>query len=148
MSCVCVRICAFARAAVGRSVGRRSGKKSLSFPHSQGAASHTSVRLVLYTLSWNSPSTNNSPGRPKKKTLAERILRNESTVSSSSTSSSCLCSCLLPRKLICRCKPRPRKSELPLSKSPLDAFPHCSSYLSLFAQNILVLLVAPNKLRI
>lgn len=61
---VCVRMCAFTRTAVGR---RSPAKKSLSFPHSQGAASHTSVRLLLYTLSWNLRSTNNSPGRPKKR---------------------------------------------------------------------------------
>ena len=93
---------------IGRSVGvcwPTSEKKSLSFPHNQGAASHTSVRLLLYTLSWNLQSTNNSPVRPKK-TLAERILKNDSTVSSSSPSSFFLCSCLLLRKLIYRCKPR------------------------------------------
>lgn len=56
----------------------------------------------------------------QKKTLAE--CRNDSTVSFSDASSFFLCSCSLPRKLICQCKPCPRKLELPLSKSPLSTF--------------------------
>jgi len=42
----CTRVCMRACALVGSPL-----KKSLSFPHSQGAASHTSVHLLLYTRS-------------------------------------------------------------------------------------------------
>lgn len=51
-----------------RARARLAEEKSLSFPHSQGAASHTSVRLLLYTpVERAAANTNNSPGRPAKK---------------------------------------------------------------------------------
>lgn len=83
---ICVYVCVRARSLAQWSVGRSAfvGEKSLSFPHNQGAASHTSVRAYFYIHSRGTREVRIiRPAGRKKKTPAECILRNDSTVSSS-----------------------------------------------------------------
>lgn len=125
--CVCVRACVRARSHAQRSVGRSAfvGEKSLSFPHNQGAASHTSVRAYFYIHSRGTREVRiirPAAGRKKKNARGmhteERLYR----VLFKSAPSSFLCSCPFPRKLICRCEPHPRKSELPPFKKSGNSF--------------------------
>lgn len=101
---VCVRACALARS-VGRSVRRwrrrafpfRIAKVQRAIPRCAYFYVHTPVKLAL------ARRTNNSSEKKKnRETLAERILRNDSTVSSPARLPLSFVLALLTRELICR----------------------------------------------
>lgn len=100
---LCVCACVRARAAVGRSV---SVRRRRAFPFRITKVQRAIPQCAyFYIHSRGTREVRIIRPAGRKKTLAERILRNDSTVSSSNASSSFLCSCLFPRKLICRCRP-------------------------------------------